>query len=202
MATSKIAILIDGGFFVQRFKRLNKNVCPARKDVELLVTDIIAKVQHTTGSHSTDTLLRTFYYDCYPFSKVIRGLKGKDIDYSKSPIYISQMAYLKSLKMIDQFALRLGELSFSGWKASSFNPLKKPLVPDFRQKGVDMKIGLDMAWMAGRKTVDKIVLVTGDSDFISPIKLVRREGILIYLYTLGSKTIKDELKEHADFILS
>lgn len=61
-----------------------------------------------------------------------------------------------------------------------------------------MKIGLDMAWMAGKRTVDKIVLVTGDSDFISPMKLARREGILIYLYTMKNP-VKAELMKHADF---
>jgi uncharacterized LabA/DUF88 family protein len=35
------------------------------------------------------------------------------------------------------------------------------------------------------KTVDKTALVTGDSDFISPMKLARREGIQIYLYPMG-----------------
>lgn len=73
--------------------------------------------------------------------------------------------------------------------------------PDFRQKGVDMKVGLDMAWMASRNTIDKIVLVAGDSDFISPMKLVRREGILIYLYPLGNK-LNEKLVEHSDFILN
>lgn len=99
-----------------------------------------------------------------------------------------------------QFALRLGELSFCGWNIDTNHPSKKE-TPNLKQKGVNMKIGLDIAWMTGRKTVDKIVLVTGDSDFIAPIKLARREGILVYLFTLGAKNIRADLKEHADFII-
>lgn len=114
------------------------------------------EVQNRSGNNCLDILFRTFYYDCKPFSKIISDLNGDDIDYSKSPIYLSQTAYLNNIKHIDQFALRLGELSFSGWKLNSFKPQKQKPQVDFRQKGVDMKIGLDMAWMAGKKTVDKI----------------------------------------------
>ena len=202
MPNSKVAILIDGGFYSQRFKALNNKTAPAKRDVETTIADILQKVQGCTGSHATDVLFRTFYYDCYPFSKEIKDLNGNKVDYGKSPTYLKQRAYLDSLKDIDQFAMRLGEVAFSGWKLPSFKPLAGKPLPDFRQKGVDMKIGLDMAWMAGKKSVDKMVLVTGDSDFISPIKLVRREGILVYLYPMNHSYLKAELKEHADFILA
>ena len=201
MQNNKVAILIDGGFFVTMFKQTNKGVSPKRADVELLISNIMKEVQTRSGNFCNDTLFRTFYYDCKPFAKKIKDLSGKEIDYSLSAVYTTQTTYLNSLKHIDQFALRLGELAFSGWKLNSFKPtVKKPQV-DLRQKGVDMKIGLDMAWMAGKRTIDKIVLVTGDSDFISPMKLVRREGILVYLCPMGSTYLKSELKEHADFIL-
>ncbi len=64
-----------------------------------------------------------------------------------------------------------------------------------------MKIGLDIAWMSSKRIIDKIVLVAGDSDFVSPMKFARREGILIYLDTMRQKMIKIILKEHADFII-
>ena len=96
-------------------------------------------------------------------------------------------------------ALRIGELSFDGWKIDPHNPEKSK--PDFKQKGVDMKIGLDMALMATKKTVDKIVLIAGDSDFISPIKLVRKEGIQVYLYKMKHR-VKNTLTDHCDFVLS
>ena len=202
MSINKVAILIDGGFYTQMFKKNNKNQYPTKSDVETLIKEIMKSVQAKTGSHSTDILFRTFYYDCCPFSKEIKHIQTqKQIDFKKSPVYINQMSYLNDIKMIDQFAMRLGELSFAGWKLNAYKKNSIKPIPDFRQKGVDMKIGLDMAWIAGKKSVTKLVLVTGDSDFISPIKLVRREGILVYLYPMGSKSIKSELKEHADFIL-
>jgi hypothetical protein len=106
--------------------------------------------------------------------------------------------YLNSLRFLEYFALRLGDLSFDGWYN---HPRTGQPTPKFKQKGVDMKIGLDIAWMASKRTVDVIVLVAGDSDFISPIKLARREGIQVGLCSF-SHGIKPELKEHVDFILS
>ncbi len=199
MGLNKVAILIDGGFFKQRFRKLNKRE-PSKKDVEALIDlmmSLVAKKNPCAALHP-DVLLRTFYYDCHPFSKELKHPNGSSINFSVSPTYTKQSAFLMSLDTIEQFALRLGELSFSGWKMYADRP--KVIFPDFRQKGVDMKIGLDIAWMAGKQTVEKIVLVTGDSDFISPMKLARREGILIYLYPMQNH-LKHELISHADFII-
>lgn len=195
---SKVAILIDGGFFKRKFKNI-KGRPPFKNDVENLIIDVMNKVKNKSGTDSEDILFRSYYYDCLPFDKTLKHPDGSTIDFTESKVYKSQTKFIKSLTNIDQLALRLGELSFSGWKISAYSETKIPF-PDFRQKGVDMKIGLDMAWMASRDTIQKIVLVAGDSDFVSPMKLVRREGILIYVYPIGNK-IKDQFKEHSDFIL-
>jgi uncharacterized LabA/DUF88 family protein len=76
------------------------------------------------------------------------------------------------------------------------------LVPDLKQKGVDMKIGLDVAWLASKSIVERIVLVTSDSDFIPAMKFARREGVQIVLVTMGHRLIKRELKVHADELRS
>ena len=48
--------------------------------------------------------------------------------------------------------------------------------PGFRQKAVDMRIGIDIASLTLKKQADTIVLVAGDSDFAPAAKLARREG--------------------------
>lgn len=48
---------------------------------------------------------------------------------------------------------------------------------ELRQKGIDMKIGVDIASLSLKGFVDKIVLISGDSDFVPAAKLARREGI-------------------------
>ena len=72
------------------------------------------------------------------------------------------------------------------------------IVPKVRQKGVDMRIGLDIASLALKRLVSTIVLVTGDSDFVPAMKLARREGLRVLLDPLGSSRVRPELKVHAD----
>jgi uncharacterized LabA/DUF88 family protein len=71
----------------------------------------------------------------------------------------------------------------------------------FQQKGVDLRIGLDIARLSLRRLVDAIVVVAGDSDFIPAFKFARREGLRVYLEDLGSKFVKRELRAHADVVL-
>lgn len=197
---NRVAILIDGGFFIQRFKYINKRP-PIKSDVEKLVKEMIAKVQASTGADQKDVLYRTYFYDCMPYEKDFPSPDGKKMyDAKGTKVYKYKTRLLWSLKKVEQLALRLGELSFDGWKLDARNPKAKPR-PDFKQKGVDMKMGLDMAWMASSRIVDKIVLVAGDSDFVSPIKFVRREGIIVYLYPMKNK-VKHFLYEHSDIIIS
>ena len=74
------------------------------------------------------------------------------------------------------------------------------LVPDMTQKGVDIKIGLDLAWIALKHVVDVIVLVTGDSDFVAVMKFARKEGLKVILSPMGH-SVRRELKAHADLVI-
>ena len=196
--TTKVNILIDGGFFARKFFEINKRY-PNAADVVTVTDDAIKKVIAKTNGDTKDILFRVFYYDCKPFGeKVMNHDKTSEIDFSASKTYTSKCSFLQELAKQDKFALRLGELSFDGWKQDLHNPTKYK--PDFKQKGVDMKVGLDMASMATKKIVDKIVLIAGDSDFISPIKFVRKEGLQVYLYPMGHN-VKRLLIEHCDFLL-
>jgi uncharacterized LabA/DUF88 family protein len=44
-----------------------------------------------------------------------------------------------------------------------------------------MKIGLDMAWLSSKRIVDKIIIVSNDTDFVPAMKFARREGVLVYV---------------------
>ncbi|MFP7365047.1 NYN domain-containing protein [Corynebacterium callunae] len=70
---------------------------------------------------------------------------------------------------------------------------------DITQKGVDMRIGLDIASLAERKTVNQIVMITGDSDFVPAAKHARREGIDFILGPMWAD-IARSLSEHVDGI--
>lgn len=73
---------------------------------------------------------------------------------------------------------------------------------DLRQKGVDMRIGLDIAALALKRFVNTIVLVSGDSDFVPAAKLARREGVQFVLDPLWQQRRLDALFEHIDGLQS
>lgn len=68
---------------------------------------------------------------------------------------------------------------------------------EIQQKGVDMRIGLDIASLAQKGLVDQIVLIAGDSDFVPAAKHARREGIDFILDPMWH-TIKSSLNMHID----
>ncbi|MBU2855423.1 NYN domain-containing protein [Acidithiobacillus ferrooxidans] len=70
-----------------------------------------------------------------------------------------------------------------------------------RQKGVDMRIGIDISSLTLKKQVDTIILVAGDSDFVPAAKLARREGVEFILDPLWQK-INADLFEHIDGLQS
>ena len=120
--------------------------------------------------------------------------------------------FLNNLKQRRKVALRMGffadeEMNYV-FSAETVKKLCKKsitiddiqesnLVLNMRQKGVDMKIGLDIASLAYKKLVDQIVLISGDSDFVPAAKLARIEGIDFIVDSLGMK-INDNLTEHID----
>lgn len=69
-----------------------------------------------------------------------------------------------------------------------------------RQKGVDMRIGIDIASMAYKKQVTKMILIAGDSDFVPAARLARREGIDFVLNPM-EHPINSDLNEHIDGII-
>ena len=70
---------------------------------------------------------------------------------------------------------------------------------DVKQKGVDMRIGLDVASLSYGKYVNQIVLIAGDSDFIPVAKMARKSGIDFILDPM-KQHIKPKLSEHIDGI--
>lgn len=67
------------------------------------------------------------------------------------------------------------------------------------KKGIDMKIGLDVAHLSYKKLVDTIVLISGDSDFVPAAKLARKEGLHFVLDPMHMK-IREDLAEHIDYL--
>jgi len=73
--------------------------------------------------------------------------------------------------------------------------------PNFEQKGVDMRIGLDIANYSHNRIVDKIIIATNDTDCVPALKDARRSGISISLVELNRVNLSYELLLHVDKII-
>lgn len=205
------AILIDAAFFLKRAKKLY----PKRdhKNPEAIATFLHRyALLHLKDKKRARHLYRIFVYDCPPLSyKTQHPLTGRPIDFLKTDTSRFRTGLHNHLKKKRLLALRLGQIQNNkGWRTHS-NTLKKlisgkislhdlqehDIMPDFTQKGVDMKIGVDIASLAYKKLVDQIVLVSGDSDFVPAAKLARREGIDFVLDPMRNPIMPD-LFEHID----
>lgn len=206
----KTAILVDGGFYRKRAQNMIGEKTPKERADELFKY-CMRHLKIRQGEQSD--LYRIFYYDCPPIEKkVFHPLLKKTIDYSKTELYKWMKVFLNELKTKRKVALRLGRLSDEQTfflirydvikKLNSGNKKFEELTEqdyflNIEQKGVDMKIGLDIASLAFKKQVDKIVLISGDSDFVPAAKLARREGIDFVLDPLFNH-ISEDLMEHID----
>lgn len=156
-------------------------------------------------------LFRVYYYDAPPFEGIgTNPIDRSVLNFSTTVEARQNRALIDSLELEPDFAVRRGTIVQTGWKLGrmalrSLSRVQRPitgkdLVPDMAQKGVDIRIGLDIAMISLKRVVDILVLVTGDSDFVPVMKFARREGLKVYLETLGHG-VRRELKAHADFVL-
>lgn len=221
------AFVIDGAYFLRRFKNcfphLNENE-PSHITIglgwmiafhmryrlnETIPGDAITA--HEANFVESAELYRVFFYDCPPLTdRVHRPISRIALNLMNTPEAKLRKELHKRLKNTRKVALRLGRLSqFRGWRLKNTavqNWLKSsgPLQPtdddfeiDISQKGVDMRLGLDVASMAFKRQVNQIIMVTGDSDFVPAAKLARREGIDVLLDPMLGPVTAD-LEEHVD----
>jgi uncharacterized LabA/DUF88 family protein len=211
------ALFVDAGFFLKRFT----HVYPTRDRRDPL---IVARALHGMAldhlsqrdEASRRELYRIFVYDCAPLVKKAHFPISKTaVDFSKSETAQFRSAFHTELKCLRKVALRLGRLQDGGgWKLKpstlaailrgdrAFTTVQdQDFEYDVRQKGTDMKIGLDIASVAYKRQVDQIVLVAGDADFVPAAKLARREGIDFILDPMWS-SISSDLHEHVDGLRS
>ena len=209
----KTAILVDGGFYRKRVNSLCGLKSPSERVKEL--NDYC--MQHLHDKYENRCLYRIFYYDCAPSDgNAYHPLTDKTINLRKTSHYGWMMAFLDELRHQRKFALRMGRLNETQAHYDiKYDSLKKIMrgdlalddlteddfTIDLQQKGVDMKIGVDISSLAFKRQVNQIILISGDSDFVPAAKQARREGIDFILDPMGAP-IKPDLHEHIDGIRS
>jgi uncharacterized LabA/DUF88 family protein len=259
MRVRRIAVLIDGGFFLKRlpklveaqFRTTPKQVADTARH---LCKRHVQRLTHLDPDQDAeglwlDHVYRLFYYDAAPYDGVSHHpILNRRIEFGKSEVASFRRELFSELRHKRKFALRLGHVTReSDWHLSprvtrqvlkigkwvehieaallqsqSATPTalgeartrelqefiaawreitERDVNIGLRQKGVDMRIGLDIATMTLKHQVDTLVLVTGDSDFVPAAKLARREGVEFLLDPLWQQ-VSDELNEHVDGVVS
>jgi uncharacterized LabA/DUF88 family protein len=221
------AILIDGAYFIKRFRAIEPhNVYNAARAADCVFRWAVAHLsgkpqsngpaQASARSANRHELYRIFFYDCPPLEKKLHNpISKRSVDFSRSQEAVFRQELHQRLLAKRKLALRLGHLSSDvPWTIKpekitdllagripfgSLSP--EDVMPAVRQKGVDMRIGVDVASLAFKKQVDQIVLVAGDADFVPAAKLARREGIDFVLDPMWRR-ISQGLMEHIDGLRS
>lgn len=137
-------------------------------DVGYLTAVAIMKVKELNFTKlskelSTGTWNKTIVYDALP--------KFEDVSrYSKT------RHFHNALRKLPKFEVKLGRLQYL-----KGNPIG--------QKGVDMKIGIDLVQMSMNHDFTHAVLITGDSDFLYAVQKSQEAGIHVTLAHLQGTQI-------------
>lgn len=215
----KSAILVDGSYFIKRYRALypewkSKTPNQVARD---LYGGLLRNLRDTNKNLlSKRELYRIFFYDCPPLDKRAQNpISKKGFSFGNTPEAIFRNAFHSELKRFRKVALRFGRIADEGHWMINAKKTKELLNHkitieqltdsdvryEARQKGVDMRIGLDISSLAYQKSVDQIILIAGDSDFVPAAKLARREGIDFVLDPMWNN-INPDLHEHIDGMIS
>lgn len=200
----EVAFIIDGHFMRKRVAKLKPFPFTG------------ANIRQYCLKHlqNNDHLYRIFYYDSPPLEATgHHPISGVQIKFGSTAVAQRQRDLIDSIKNTPNFALRLGRPAWhKDWQINSrvqrellkgkievkdIDP--NAVLPNVRQKLVDMKIGLDIASIALKRVATHLIVISGDSDLVPALKLARTEGMQVCLDPMWSN-ISDDLKEHVDYI--
>ena len=211
----KTAVLVDGDFYLRRHRKLrDKHHTPefAAKDI---LTLALAHMDDKACKRESE-LYRILVYDAPPLEKRAHlPISKKPLSFQNTDTYKFRSEFHRHLRRTRKVALRLGRLRDGARWIIKPDVVKKlvngrmaisdlsddDFFYEIQQKGVDIRLGLDVASLAYKRLVTRIILVTGDSDFVPAAKLARREGIEIVLDPMWAD-VHEYLYEHIDGLRS
>lgn len=212
----RVAVLIDLAFFIHQYRG---NGRPA--DAASLATALHQGALRTQGSSRPNgrtheprhDLLRVFCYDAHPLTgHMVHPVTGRTIDFAETEVARFRAALHDELKRKRKVALRLGSIgpSHPQWivRPQATRELieghrgsdtlgEDDVCLDARQRGVELRLAMDVSTLALKGQVQRMVLVTGDADVTPLAKMARREGIDVVLDPMGVP-VSPEMAEHVD----
>ena len=150
---ARLMAFIDGGYL--REQCLNKIKTDEINYEQLKITLELEFNANCGGKYSGD-LIRIFYYDAI-------------VDHSE-PEFIQQNEKFSKIKNYNGYEVRLGRLVKTGGNKNE----------KFKQKGVDVKLAVDMISKAYQDQYDFALLIAGDNDFLDVVESVKDSGKRVF----------------------
>lgn len=195
LTMEKCAIFIDGGYLDKLLEMWG--------DFPLDYEKFVKKICNSLGLQ----LLRVYYYNCLPIIKRMYQVKcsvcGKDFyfnfkDDGERKIYCEKCYEKKKHKKISFITISEEETQKDqerfNKKEKFYNKLKKipqfevkygslQIIGDkFKQKGIDVKMSLDIVDKCFEKQIEHAIIIAGDRDFIPAIMKAKDYGSVVHLY--------------------
>lgn len=185
--THRVMLFIDGYYLAKKI---------SEKVDGTINYDALAKYLNTHARFDNRVgpiMIRAYYYDGKPDIKDAENFAVENQEEAKQKIedaIKTQDEELAKIRTTDLFDVRLGHAVLDGEL-------------EFRQKGVDLLIGIDMISKAYEGQYDVAVLVAGDSDFIELVQAVKHIGPRV-IGAYFDQNIRKELTDSFDkrFVLS
>jgi len=130
-------------------------------------------------------ILRVYYYNCPPY-------QNNPPTPTERERYARTQSFLNKLRQLPCFEVREGRLEFRGRDHEGR--------PIYVQKRVDIQLACDLVQLASKGKITHALLLSGDSDFLPLVELVKSEGIKFVLAFGGSPKVRphSDLKTAAD----
>lgn len=169
--SSKCAVFIDGGYLDNMMHDVGVYRIDYSRFAEKLVNEA--------------GLLRTYYYHCppfipeYPTPEDSERMEGKQ-------------RFFTALSNLPRFEVRLGYVVPRGR-----NERGETII---QQKGVDVKLAVDVVRLSYMRSIACACLVAGDGDFLPMVQCVKDAGVVVKLFfgTGPNCTASEKLLEACD----
>ena len=205
----KTALLIDGEWLRRGLQATLKGQLPNGVTADVMYRNALLALDS-----GAEEIYRIFYYDCPPYD----GTEANPIDksvvkFKSQPKHAARTLFLEEMGHKDFVALRLGVAKRRGWHLADHwvkramqgqapgHPTASDVYLSLEQKGVDMRLGIDVATLALKEQVERIIIFSGDTDMIPALKLARREGVQVVMVELANwNRLTKHLVEDSDLV--
>jgi len=127
-----------------------------------------------------DFRVRTYFYDARVNQSDIDTEELRELDNK-------QKIFHYAIDRYPRFEIKLGRL--------------QKIMGKWKQKGVDVRLGVDMVQMSASKQIDKAILIASDGDFVYAVNKAKDAGVVTSLVTFPNDKTSPDLAKAVDEVI-